>query len=137
MWASLRDCNAWTPRAAVNFVFSRACYDATIRSAAVYKVLSLSLFATLYLDPNILFYLNMSILSPLMVRRGSAHKHMSFAMECTCAVIDGFGRRSRASPFPSPARLPTGTTRRRPTARSNCPSTRTMWKQLSWEMRTL
>ncbi|PIL26544.1 hypothetical protein GSI_12302 [Ganoderma sinense ZZ0214-1] len=67
MWASLRNSDtAWGPRAAVRFLCSRKFFDAMIQSAALYRVASLSLLVTFHLDPNVLFYPNISILSPLM-----------------------------------------------------------------------
>ncbi|KAM5539591.1 hypothetical protein V8D89_006700 [Ganoderma adspersum] len=62
MRASLRDSNVTL----VNFLCSRGFYDIVIQSAAVYRVASLSLLVTLVVEPNVLFYPNISVLSPLM-----------------------------------------------------------------------
>ncbi|KAM5539325.1 hypothetical protein V8D89_007016 [Ganoderma adspersum] len=57
----------WHPRALVNFLRSQEFYDATIQSAALYSLASFSLPVTFLTDTNTMFYLNMSILSPIMV----------------------------------------------------------------------
>ncbi|PIL26541.1 hypothetical protein GSI_12299 [Ganoderma sinense ZZ0214-1] len=68
MRAALRDSDTACrgPRAAVHFLFSRKFYDAVVQSAVLYRVASLSLLVTFALDPNVLFYPTISILSPLM-----------------------------------------------------------------------
>ena len=73
MQACLRDSDVvknweWRPGSVASLFRSQEFYDATIQSAAVYSLASFSLPVTFLIDTNILFYANMCVLSPLMVR---------------------------------------------------------------------
>lgn len=77
MRASLRDSGnsrrpwEWNPRAIIIFLRSQEFYDATIQSVALYTLASVSLPVTFLIDTNIVFYVNVSVLSSLMVRSNS------------------------------------------------------------------
>ncbi|KAI1795359.1 hypothetical protein LXA43DRAFT_881937 [Ganoderma leucocontextum] len=58
----------WWPWALVDILRSQDFRDAVIQSVAVYSVASFSLPVTFLMNTNIMFYMNMSVLSPLMVR---------------------------------------------------------------------
>ncbi|KAM5539576.1 hypothetical protein V8D89_006685 [Ganoderma adspersum] len=72
MQAALRDSDIvrrkceWHPRALVTFLRSQELSDAAIKSVALYSVASFSLPVTFLADTNVMFYLNMSVLSPIM-----------------------------------------------------------------------
>lgn len=105
MQASLRDSDIvrrpweWRPRAPIDILRSQELYDAVIQSAAVYSVASFSLPVTFLIDTNLMFYVNMSILSPLMVRNdafqatimGSALTIPPQGIAFSLAVIDRGG----------------------------------------------
>ena len=70
--ASLRNRNSASDSESSVVRRPRVFYKAMIQSGAVYTMASLSLVVTFSMDPNVLFYPAMCIISPLMVRYAGA-----------------------------------------------------------------
>ena len=70
--ASLRNRNSASDSESSVVRRPREFYNAVIQSGAVYTGASLSLVVTFSMDPNVLFYPAMCIISPLMVRPACA-----------------------------------------------------------------